>query len=210
VGNTKIENQYIFPGTESDEIDNSIENDLNIREGNEKTYLYPQYLYELLLQKPNINIEFRKPNNMGIKEYNNEWTRAFHTLFLQIVTELGEDCYPKLCLNMTAGKNLAYKCMNHGKLDLNCCAIDCLHTLDTTMVFLTNSAYFSNREHIRDHCALVFPKMMRYLYRILAHIYFHRKLFDSLQHRFRIVERLTLYCKKFKAIDNPQEYCIKL
>jgi hypothetical protein len=51
--NTKIENQYIFPGTSSDEIDNLIENDSNVRECNEKHYLYREYLYELLLQKPN-------------------------------------------------------------------------------------------------------------------------------------------------------------
>jgi hypothetical protein len=56
-----MENLYIFPGTSSDEIDSLIENDSDIREGNEKQYLYPQYLYELFLQMPNVNIEFRKP-----------------------------------------------------------------------------------------------------------------------------------------------------
>jgi hypothetical protein len=87
MGNTKMENKHIFPGTSSEEIDNIIENDSDIREGNEKNYLYSQYLYDLLLQKSNVNIEFRKHNDMGIKEYNYEWTRAFHTFFLQIVTE---------------------------------------------------------------------------------------------------------------------------
>jgi hypothetical protein len=61
---------FIFPGTSSDEIENFIENDSNIREG--KVYLYPQNLYELLLQKKDWNIEFIKPNNMGIKEYQYE------------------------------------------------------------------------------------------------------------------------------------------
>jgi hypothetical protein len=207
-----MENQYIFQGTSSDEIDNLIENDSDIREGNEKNYLYPQYSYELLLQKPNVNIEFRKPDNMGIREYNYEWTRGFHTLFSQIISELGEECYPKSCPNMTAGPDWQYKCMNHGKLDLNCCAIDyCLHTLDTDIVLLTNSIYFSDRDHIRDHSTPVFTKIIRYLYRLLEHIcYYHKKLFSSLQHRYRIAERLTLYCQKFKVIGNPKEYCIKL
>jgi hypothetical protein len=40
-----MENQYIFPRTSSDEIDNIIENDWDIREDNEGKYLYPQYLY---------------------------------------------------------------------------------------------------------------------------------------------------------------------
>jgi hypothetical protein len=63
---------FEFPGTSSDDIDGFIQNDSNIREGNESHYLYPQYLYELLLQRKDINIEFNKPNNIGIKEYNYE------------------------------------------------------------------------------------------------------------------------------------------
>jgi hypothetical protein len=45
-----MENQFIFQGISSDEIDDFIENDSNAIEGNERKYLYPQYLYELLLQ----------------------------------------------------------------------------------------------------------------------------------------------------------------
>jgi hypothetical protein len=113
---------------------------------------------------------------------------------------------------MTTGKDCEYKCMSHGKQTLNFCAIDyCLHTLDTTIPLLTNPSYFSDRGNIRDHSAKALLPIVRYLYKMLEHIYYHhRKIFDSLQHRYRIDERLTLYCKKFKAIDNPQEYCIKL
>jgi hypothetical protein len=102
--------------------------------------------------------------------------------------------------------------MNHGKLNLTCSAIDyCVHTLDTTTVLLTNPAYFSNRENIRDNSAQVLLKMMRYVYRMLAHICYHqRKQFNSSQHRYRITEHLTLYCKKIKAIDDPKEYCINI
>jgi hypothetical protein len=114
---------------------------------------------------------------------------------------------------MIAGQDLEYKCMNHGNIkNLIFCAIDyCLHTLETTMPFLTNPAYFSDRGNIRDRSALTFPQMVRYLYRMLAHIYYHhKKLFDSLEYRYRIGERLTLYCKKFNIITNPKEYCIKI
>jgi hypothetical protein len=55
-----MENQFIFPGTSSDYIDDFIESYLNVREGNERKYFYPQYLYELLLQRKDINIEFKK------------------------------------------------------------------------------------------------------------------------------------------------------
>jgi hypothetical protein len=60
-----MENQFILPGNSSDDIDDFIESDLNARERNERKYLYPQNLYESLLQRKDLNIEFKKPNNMG-------------------------------------------------------------------------------------------------------------------------------------------------
>jgi hypothetical protein len=119
---------------------------------------------------------------------------------LQIVTELGDVCAPELYPRITAGPDWEYKCLNHGNIKNNftCCTIDYyVHILDTTMLFLTNPAYFSDRENIREYSALTFPGMVRYPHRMLAHIYYHhRKLFDSLEHRYRIAERLTLFCKK--------------
>jgi hypothetical protein len=116
-----METQFIFPGISSDDINDFIENDSNVRESNERKYLYPQYLYELLLQRKDIRIEFNKPNNMKINNYNYEWTRAFHTLFSEIVTELGEVCDSKTCPRITAGPDWEYKCMNHGNMkNLNC------------------------------------------------------------------------------------------
>jgi hypothetical protein len=87
--------EFIFPGTSSDEIDDFVKNNLNIREDNERKYLYPQYLYGLLLQRKYINTEFKKPDNMGIKEYHYECTTAFNTIFSPIVTELEEVCNSK-------------------------------------------------------------------------------------------------------------------
>jgi hypothetical protein len=176
-----MENQFIFPGT-SDEIDDFIENDLNGRECNERKYLYPQYLYYLLLRRKDINIEFKKPNDMKTNNYNYEWTRAFHTLFLQIVTELGEECTHHLYPRITAGKDWEYKYMNHGNIKNNLTYFAIyysVHTLNTTIPLLTNPAYFSDRDNIRDNSALIFPPMVIYLYRILGYKYYYRrKLFD--------------------------------
>jgi hypothetical protein len=47
--------------------------------------------------------------------------------------------------------------------------------------------------------------MIKYLYRTLAHIFFHhRKLFDTLEDKLKICECLTLYCKKFKIMENKE------
>jgi hypothetical protein len=80
---------------------------------------------------------------MGINEYNYDLTRAFLTLFSQIVTGLWYVCYPKQCPIMTPGKDWEHKCMNNGKQNLNCCAIDfCIHSLDINMTLLTNLIFF--------------------------------------------------------------------
>jgi hypothetical protein len=96
---------FIFPGTSSDEIDDFIEKDSDIKEWYKSYYLYPQYLYELLLQKKDANIGFLKSNDVEINEYNYKWTRAFHSIFSPIVIELGEVCNTKQCSSMTAGKD---------------------------------------------------------------------------------------------------------
>jgi hypothetical protein len=160
------------------------------------------------LEKANINIYFIKSHHTGIKEYNFEWAGAFYTIFSQIVEELGEEF---TYLRMTAGKDWEFRYMCHGKLNITCSTIDyCLYTSDTNIRLLTKHPS-SDRENIRDHSALVFHEMMRFLYRILPHIYYnHRKLFDSLEYRYRIAEGLTLYCKKFNIITKPKEYCIKI
>jgi hypothetical protein len=135
-------------------------------------------------------------------------------LFLEIVTELGEECDGKICRKITAGSDWEYKCMNHGNIknNPNCCAIDyCVHTLDTTMPLLTNPIYFSESEHIRNRSGQTFPQMMRYVYRMLAYMYsHHRELFNLLEYRYRIAKLFTWYCKKFNIITNPKEYCIKI
>jgi MOB kinase activator 1 len=133
---------------------------------------------------------------------------------LEIVTELGEECTPKLCPKMTTGPDWEYKCMNHGnpKFNPNCSAIDYyIHTLDTTMHLLTNPIFYPDRDNISGHSAKAFSVMVRYLYRMFGHIYYHhRKLFHSLEYKYRIAERLTLYCKKYNIIAIPKEYCINI
>jgi hypothetical protein len=175
---------FIFQGTSSNKIDDCIEKDSDIKEGNQSHYLYPQNLYQFL-----------NPNNMGIKEYNYEWTRAFHTFFSQIVAELGKECDGRTCSIMSAGKDWQFKCMSYGTLkNITWCAIEyCIHTLDTNICLLSNPAYFRDREKISDCSAKALSKTVRYLYRMLGYIYYHhKKLFNSLLDRYRIGERLTL------------------
>jgi hypothetical protein len=108
---------------------------------------------------------------------------------------------------MTAKKEWQFLCIQHGK-DPKKCYIS--HNVGTTIEILLNPLFYPDRFEIGDRPAKAFPKMIKYLYRILAHIFFyHSKLFDSLEEKFKICERLTLYCKKFKILES-NEFIIKL
>jgi hypothetical protein len=170
-----MKNDYIFLGTASEEINKNINNDSNIREDNEKHYLYPQYLYQLLFQKKNVNFELIKPDNMDINKYNYEWTRVFHTIFSKIIVYLREVCNGKRCTRMTAGVDWEFKYMSRGnKATINCSAIDyCLHTLDADMSLLSNPSFFSVRNMISDYSPSKLVKMVKFLYRIFAHILYY-------------------------------------
>jgi hypothetical protein len=99
---------------------------------------------------------------------------------------------------MKAGKDWQFLYTQHGKDTKNCCAIDYVsHNVEPTITLLLNPLYYPDRFEINDHPAKAFPKIIKYLYGTLAHIFFHHSnLFDSLEEKFKICERLTVYCKK--------------
>jgi predicted transcriptional regulator len=112
---------------------------------------------------------------------------------------------------MTAGKDWQFLYTIHGKDTKNCCTIDYIsHNVNSTITLLLIPSFHPDRFEINEHPAKAFPKMIKYLYRILAHIFFHHSnLFNSLDEKFKISERLTLYCKKFKIMES-KDFIIKL
>jgi 2-hydroxy-3-keto-5-methylthiopentenyl-1-phosphate phosphatase len=100
---------------------------------------------------------------------------------------------------MTAEKDWEFKCMSHGtKATIISSTFDYSVHIRHNTTLLTNTASFPDRNNIRNHSAQAFPRIVRYFYRILSHIwYHHRNLFDLLKYRYRISERLTKKCKIF-------------
>jgi hypothetical protein len=68
------------------------------------------------------------------------------------------------------------------------------HNVPASIQVLLNLLYYPDRFEIGDYTAKTFPKMIKYLYRILAHIYFYHKFFfNKLEEKIKIYEHLTLY-----------------
>jgi hypothetical protein len=119
----------MLPGTTSEEIDNARLNDPNLKEGNERFYLYPQGLYSgLMLSKQDP--KFDKPDNIGEGTYKYEWVITYIAILNELLVDLGKEC---ICKTMTAPEDLEFRCMVHpGKNGFDCCAVDyCIHNLDT-------------------------------------------------------------------------------
>jgi hypothetical protein len=105
---------YIIPGTTSEEIDNELINDPNVKEGNERFYIYPQELYtRLLISKQDM--KFEKPNNMSENTCKYEWVRTYTAILNQLLVDLENVCDSKSCPRMTTRPDLEFLCVLQGK-----------------------------------------------------------------------------------------------
>jgi hypothetical protein len=191
---------YYIPGTTSEEFDNEVINDPNVKEGNEHFHIYPQELYiRLLISKQDL--KFDKPDNIGEETYKYEWLITYLAILNKLLIDLGSVC---TCKKMIATKDWEFWCMAHpGKNGFECCTIDyCMHNLDTFQGLLTNPSFYPDRTDIQGRSVQAFPQMFKNMHRIIAHIYHHHKdLFNKYEEKYCLNERFLLFCKKFNIFE---------
>jgi hypothetical protein len=92
---------------------------------------------------------------------------------------------------MIAGNKWEFLCKQHGKDVKHCWAINYTSlNVKVRIQVLLNHRFYTDRFEIDDHPGLVLPKMIKYLYGILAHAFFHHsKLFNILKEKLKICER---------------------
>jgi hypothetical protein len=204
VGDTKNVT-LMLPGTTSEEIDNERLNDPNMKEGNERFYIYPQGLYSgLKISKQDL--KFDKPPNLSEDTYKYEWLITFVTILNQLLVDLGREC---TCSKMTAGRDWEFWCMVHpNKNGFECCPVDYwIHNLEMFQTLLTNPYFYPDRTDIKGKGPLAFPQMFKNSHRMIAHIYYnHKNLFNKYEEKYRLNERFLLFCRKYNLIDNKDIY----
>jgi hypothetical protein len=195
----------MLPGTTSEEIDNVRLNDLNLKESNEKFYLYPQALYSgLMLSKQDL--KFDKPDKIGEGTHQYEWLLTFVAILKELLVDLGKEY---TCKKMTATSDWEFRCMVHPpKSGLDCCAVDYfIHNLDTFQNILGNQSFYPDRSNIKGKGPLAFPQMFKRIHRMIALIYHHHKdLFNKYEEKYSLNERFLLFCKKYNLIDKKGIY----
>jgi hypothetical protein len=96
----------MLPGRTSEEIDDARLNNPNLKEGNERFYIYPQELYtRLLISKQDL--KFDKTNWMGEETYKYEWLGTYTAILNQLLVDLGKEC---ICKKRIAGPDLEFLC----------------------------------------------------------------------------------------------------
>ena len=93
-----------------------------------------------------------------------------------LIAAVGESaCTLKSCPKMCVTSEFEFLCAAH-KENRACCAIDySVHTLEGTVSLLNSKKAFPNKLDIGREKMPQFSTMLRRLYRILAHMYFHHE-----------------------------------
>jgi hypothetical protein len=192
-------------GTTSEEINNDLLNDPNMKEGNERFYLYPQGLYSgLIISKQDL--KFDKPDNISEDTYKYEWLITYLAILNQLLVDLRKEC---TCKKMIATSDWEFGCMVHpGKNGFECCPVDYfIHNLDTFQTLLTNPSFYPDKSDIQRKGVLAFPSIFKRIHRMIAHIYHHHKnLFNKYEEKYRLNDRFLLFCKKYNLIDKKDIY----
>eukprot|EP00744_Colponema_vietnamica_P012777 GILI01017926.1.p1 GENE.GILI01017926.1~~GILI01017926.1.p1 ORF type:complete len:242 (+),score=63.71 GILI01017926.1:192-917(+) len=161
-----------------------------------------EYLQQLIRDDPaNVRRLVEVPEGKDSASWQFEHIRQMTLELNQLLVCLSEACTPSLCPKMKATDEWLYLCAAH-KTTQDCCAIDyMLHTIDNATALLNNTKYFPSRLNVPQASIKHFQSIVRRLYRIFAHAYFHhRSIFDSFEASTHLCERFSLFCLKFDLI----------
>jgi hypothetical protein len=152
------------------------------------------------------DLKFDKPNYLGEDTYKYEWVITYVTIFNQLLLNFGFEC---TCKKMIVTENWEFRCMVQvNKNGFDCFAVDyCKHNLEMFQTILTNPSFYPNRSDITGKGPSSFPKMLKNMYRIIAHTnYHHKDLFNKYEEKYRLNERFLLFCRKYNLINKKDIY----
>jgi hypothetical protein len=120
-----------------------------------------------------------------------------------LCAELASVCTAETCPTMIATNDWEFLCAAHANKPKKCCAIDyILHTLTGFTALLNNNELFPNRLTVTERSAKYFSSIVRRLYRVYAHAYYHhRQQFDRVESKLHVCERFVALTTTFGLMD---------
>jgi len=168
-----------------------------IYESNESSYATQEYIQDRIrIDETNIDSILKAPEGHDVNVWLYEQIRQF-TLELNHFSVLFKDiCNQNTCPKMKATDDWLFLCASHSSIQ-ECSAIDYfIHTLDSTSATLNSEKLFPKRMEIPPSSAKQFNSIVRRLYRLLAHaFYHHRELFNDFEAKTQLCKRFTQFGK---------------
>eukprot|EP01012_Entosiphon_sulcatum_P019887 TRINITY_DN24851_c0_g1_i2.p1 TRINITY_DN24851_c0_g1~~TRINITY_DN24851_c0_g1_i2.p1 ORF type:complete len:217 (-),score=32.38 TRINITY_DN24851_c0_g1_i2:154-804(-) len=162
-----------------------------------------EYLQALLRRDPaDIDALLKAPEGLEA-QWQYEHMRLIILQLNHFVVKLSPVCTQQTCPKMKATDEWLFLCACH-KAPQECSAMDySLHTMDGAATVLNSQRYFSARNAVpppRETFQL-FANMLRRLYRIFAHAYYHhRREFDEFEAQTFLCERFVKFGLAHKLI----------
>lgn len=148
------------------------------------------------------------PDSVDESVWQYEHIRQFILELNLLVVQLLGVCTSKCCPKMTANETWLYICAAH-KQPKECSAIDyMIHSLDHSTAIVQSTSNFNSRVSIPPTSTKHLLSIMRRLYRLFAHTYFHHKaVFAEFEAEMHLCARFTHFARRFKMMT-PDLYLI--
>ena len=106
---------------------------------------------------------------------------------------------------MKASDTWHYRCACHAQPQ-DCCSIDyMIHAIDSATETLQDPKNFGDRFDIKQSQIKHLQSLMRRLYRLFSHTYFHHKdIFDEFESQMFLCKRFTHFSRQFKMMGDDQ------
>ncbi len=165
-----------------------------------------EYLQSLLANNPaDISTLIELPSECDKDLFLYEHLRLLLKELNSFCSSLRLVCVASTCPSMIATADWEFLCAAH-KQPKKCSAIDyASHALAGFSSFLSSADMFPNRVSILPGSAKTFTSVVRRLYRIFAHGYYHHRAeFDEFESRTHLAERFIGLSLKFQLMDASQ------
>lgn len=159
-----------------------------------------EYLQQLILKDPAAVEKIIALPNTGVDK--NVWILEHLRRFLcelnLLCVFLDDECNVDTCPKMCATNDWEFLCAAHAE-PKKCCAMDyVVHTLVGFISLLSNPTHFPSRTKVSADSAKYFSSVVRRLYRVFAHAYYHHKsAFDKFEAKTHLTERFIQFSLKF-------------
>ncbi|EGG19763.1 MOB1 [Cavenderia fasciculata] len=164
-------------------------------------YATQEYIQDKIRENESVEDIIEPPESHDLHVWQYEQIRQFTLELNHFAVHFSDVCTAKTCPKMKATEDWLFLCASH-KATQECSAIDYFfHTLDNTSALLNSEKLFPKRIEISTSSLKQFPSIMRRLYRLFAHAYFHhREIYDQIEEQTHLCERFVTFALKYSLV----------